>query len=33
MLGDKSVEWGKEEDELLTKNPELLKRWKGAESA
>jgi hypothetical protein len=33
MVGDKSVEWGREEDDLLNKNPELLKRWKGAESA
>jgi hypothetical protein len=33
MLGDKSVEWGREEDDLLNKNPELLKRWKGADSA
>ncbi len=33
MLGDKSVEWGKDEDDLLNKNPELLRRWKGTESA
>lgn len=29
LTGDKSMEWSKEEDDLLTKNPELLKRWKG----
>lgn len=33
MSGDRSVEWGREDDDLLNKNPELLKRWKGAESA
>jgi hypothetical protein len=29
LSGDKSMEWSKEEDDLLNKNPELLKRWKG----
>lgn len=33
LSGDKSVEWTKEEDDLLGKNAELLKRWKGNESA
>jgi len=29
LSGDRSVEWNKEEDDLLNKNQELLKRWKG----
>lgn len=29
LSGDKSVEWSREEDDLLAKNPDLLKRWKG----
>ena len=33
LAGDKSVEWTKDEDDMLAKNPELLKRWKGAQSA
>jgi hypothetical protein len=33
LSGDKSAEWSKEEDDLMTKNPEILKKWKGAESA
>ena len=33
LSGDKRVEWSKEEDDLLAKNPELLKRWKGSSAA
>ena len=33
LAGDKSAEWTKEEDDLITKNPDLLKKWKGADSA
>jgi hypothetical protein len=29
LSGDKSVEWSKEEDDLLGKNGDLLKQWKG----
>ena len=25
----KKTEWSKEEDDLLNKNPDLLKKWKG----
>lgn len=32
LSGDKSVEWTKDEDDLMSKNPELLKRWKGVEA-
>jgi hypothetical protein len=31
--GEKGVEWSKEEDELLSKNPELIKKWKGVNAA
>lgn len=31
--GDKNVEWSKDEDDMLLKNPDLLKRWKGAEAS
>jgi hypothetical protein len=33
LTGDKTVEWSPEEDDLLAKNSELLKRWKGNEQA
>lgn len=33
LSGDRSVEWSPEEDDLLAKNSELLKRWKGNEQA
>ncbi len=33
LSGDKTVEWSPEEDDMLAKNSELLKRWKGNEQA
>lgn len=33
LTGDKSVAWSKEEDDLLSKNSDLLKQWKGTEVA
>jgi ABC-type transporter Mla maintaining outer membrane lipid asymmetry ATPase subunit MlaF len=33
LSGDRSVQWSREEDDLLSKNTELLKQWKGQESA
>lgn len=33
LSGEKSVEWSKEEDDLLNKNPELIKKWKGSQAA
>lgn len=33
LSGDRSVQWSREEDDLLNKNTELLKQWKGHESA
>lgn len=30
LSGDQSVKWTPEEDDLLNKNPELLKKWKGS---
>lgn len=32
MSGDRTVEWSRDEDDMLTKNPDLLIRWKGQES-
>ena len=31
LSGDKSVEWTREEDDLLSRNSDLLKKWKGNE--
>lgn len=33
LLGDKSVEWTREEDDLLSRNIEILKKWKGNEQS
>lgn len=33
LSGDRSVEWSAEEDDMLAKNSDLLKRWKGNEQA
>lgn len=33
LSGDKTVEWSPEEDDMLAKNSELLKRWKGNDQA
>jgi hypothetical protein len=30
--GDANVEWTQEEDDLLSKNEGLLRRWKGEEA-
>jgi len=32
LSGERYVEWSKEEDDLLSKNSELLKKWKGNQS-
>ena len=32
MSGDKNVEWNAQEDEILIKNPEVMKRWKGQDA-
>jgi hypothetical protein len=32
LSGDRGVEWTREEDDLISKNSDLLKRWKGAEA-
>jgi len=32
MMGDKKLEWNKNEDGLLGKSDELLERWKGPEA-
>ena len=33
LSGDRSAEWSKDEDDLMTKNPDLLKKWKGPDAA
>jgi hypothetical protein len=33
LTGDRTVEWSPEEDDLLARNSDLLKRWKGNEQA
>ncbi len=29
LQGDESIKWSKEEDDLLSKNTNILKQWKG----
>lgn len=33
LEGDRSVEWTKDEDDLLAKNADIIKKWKGSDSA
>ena len=33
LSGDRSAEWTREEDDLLSRNTELFKKWKGNEQS
>lgn len=33
LSGDRRVEWSRDEDDMLNKNLDLLKRWKGPDAS